>query len=50
MEMAVVVIVNGAIVIYKSDNRTKLRNEVLKAKEKGYPYAVLRPEHCLTTF
>lgn len=43
MEYAVVVVENGAIVIYKTDDRLKLEKEVIRAKNKNYPYAVLVP-------
>lgn len=43
MEGAVVVVENGSIVIYKSDDFKKLEKEVIRAKEKNYPYAVLVP-------
>lgn len=43
MESAVVVVENGKVVIYKSESRLKLEREVIRAKEKGYPYAVLVP-------
>lgn len=43
MECAVIVVENGSVVIYKSDDHLKLEKEVIRAKEKGYPYAVLVP-------
>ncbi len=43
MEYAVVIVENGAIVVYKSADRLKLEKEVIRAKERNYPYAVLVP-------
>ena len=35
MECAVVIVENGCIVIYKSDDRLKLEKEVIRAKKQG---------------
>ena len=35
MECAVVIVENGCIVIYKSDDRLKLEKEVIRAKKSG---------------
>ncbi len=43
MECAVVVVENGCIVVYKSDDRLKLKREVVRAKKFGFPYAVIVP-------
>lgn len=40
MECAVVIVENGCIVIYKSDDRLKLEKEVIRAKK----YALRCPE------
>lgn len=49
MECAVVVVENGCIVIYKSDDRKKLKKEVDRAKKSGFPYAVVVPRDANTT-
>ena len=43
VECAVVVVENGCIVIYKSDDRKKLKKEVDRAKMSGFPYVVVVP-------
>lgn len=45
---AVVVVENGAIVIYKSADRQALEKEISRAKVKGFPYAVLTPKDFTT--
>lgn len=49
MECAVVIVENGCIVIYKSDNRLKLEKEVTRAKKSGFPYAIIVPRDADTT-
>lgn len=44
MNSAVIVVENGTVVIYKSDDWAKLKREVIRARKKGYPYAVLVAE------
>lgn len=48
MECAVIVVENGTAVVYKSDDHLKLEKEVIRAKENGYPYAVLVPRDFTT--
>ena len=51
MECAVVIVENGCIVIYKSDDRLKLEKEVIRAKKSGFPYAVNHSAlKCVSTF
>lgn len=49
MECAVVIVENGCIVIYKSDDRLKLEKEVIRAKKSGFPYTVIVPRDADTT-
>lgn len=41
MTYAVVVVEDGTLVIYESVDRWKLEKEVIRAKESGFPYAVV---------
>ncbi|WP_343084225.1 hypothetical protein [Blautia producta] len=43
MEYAVVIVEDGTVKVYHSTDRRKLEKEVIRAKEKDLPYAVLRP-------
>lgn len=43
MKNAVVVVEGEVVKVYYSNDRRKLEKEVTKAKEKGYPHAVLVP-------
>ena len=49
MECALLIVENGCIVIYKSDNRLKLEKEVIRAKKSGFPYAIIVPRDADTT-
>lgn len=49
MECAVVIVENGCIVIYKSDDRLKLEKEVIRAKKSSFPYAIIVPRDADTT-
>lgn len=49
MECAVVIVENGCIVIYKSDDRLKLEKVVIRAKKSGFPYAIIIPRDADTT-
>ena len=49
VECAVVIVENGCIVIYKSDDRLKLEKEVIRAKKSGFPYAIIVPRDTDTT-
>ena len=49
VECAVVIVENGCIVIYKSDDRLKLEKEVIRAKKSGFPYAIIVPRDADTT-
>ena len=49
VECAVVIVENGCIVIYKSDDRLKLEKEVIRAKKSGFPYAIIIPRDTNTT-
>ncbi|MDD2960079.1 MAG: hypothetical protein PHR92_16475 [Lachnospiraceae bacterium] len=44
MNKAVIIVENGTVVIYRSDDWAKLEKEVIRARKKGYPYAVLVAE------
>lgn len=43
MKSAIAVLEGDVVKVYQSDDRSKLEKEVIRAKEKGYPYAVLVP-------
>ena len=43
MEYAVVVVEDGTVKVYHSTDCRKLEKEVIRAKDKDLPFAVLRP-------
>lgn len=50
MGYAVVTVSGGTVKVMLSTDRRKLEKEVIKAKNEGLPYAVIRKEKSLTTF
>lgn len=43
MEYAVTIVEDGTVKVFTSTDCRKLEKEVIRAKEKDLPYAVLRP-------